>query len=448
MDAGSVVDGRYEVRRALSVSGGMGDVYLCWDRKLNREVAVKLIKSEHSNESEYRERFQREVDAAIALEGHDVVRIYEYGECAERHAPYCAMEYLRGRDLRSELSARGPLELSRALEILLDVCKVMGAAHARGIVHRDLKPSNLFLEGPPSPRRSVRVLDFGVARVLGDPRDGAITQLGGQPGSPNYMSPEQHKNELQVGIAADVWALGAILYEMVAGVKAWPGESYEARKRVLEDATPNVRALRPELPDELDRVIRKCLEKDPRARYTSIRDLETALRDLQSGAAHPCGTLPTVQSPPSQTAQLSPYRLRWVLALVGLGLLGLGILVFAATMPRQQPAVVPRLAAAEPERAPDPSTKGTERVASPLAANHELQSEPSGSSNAVTHAPAQGSAEASLATAGNVAAPDGPTSLARTPRRVPAVEPASSPPVRPSTSAPKLPRNETRLKTK
>jgi serine/threonine protein kinase len=448
MDAGSVVDKRYEVRRALSVTGGMGDVYLCWDRKLGREVAVKLIKPEHSSESEYRERFQREVNAAIALEGHDVVRIYEYGECAERHAPYCAMEYLRGRDLRSELGARGPLELSRALEILLDVCKVMGAAHARGIVHRDLKPSNLFLEGPPSPRRSVRVLDFGVARVLGDPRDGAITQLGGQPGSPNYMSPEQHKNELQVGIAADIWALGAILYEMVAGVKAWPGESYEARQRVLEDATPSVRAVCPELPDELERVIRKCLEKDPRARYTSIRDLEEALRDLQSVFRQPDKTLPTVESSPSQTARVSPYRLGWVLAWIALGLLGLGVLVFVAAMPRQQPAVVPRLAAAEPEHAPDPPAQGADRVASPRAANHELASEPSGRSNAVPETPAQESSKTSIVTEGNVPATDRPTPSAGTARRASAAQPASSPRERPSTSAPKLPRNETRLKTK
>lgn len=293
MDAGSVVDGRYEVRRALSVRGGMGDVYSCLDRKLNREVALKLIKPEHANEPEYRERFQREIDAAIALESYDVVKIHDRGECSERHVPYYVMEHLRGRDLSQELAARGAFELSRALEILLDVCKVIRAAHARGIVHRDLKPSNLFLEGPPSPRRSVRVLDFGIARVLGAERDGVITQLGGQPGSPNYMSPEQHKNDPQVDVATDIWALGAILFETVVGEKAWPGESREARTRVLEGSTPSACARRPNTPHDLDRILQKCMQKEPTARYTSVRELERDLRELKAELEPSDVTAPT-----------------------------------------------------------------------------------------------------------------------------------------------------------
>lgn len=340
MDAGSVVDGRYEIRRPLSIKGGMGDVYLCLDRRLNREVAVKLIKPEHANAPEYRERFQREVDAAIALEGYDVVRIYDHGECAERHVPYCVMEYLRGRDLAQELAVHGPLDVARALSILLDVCKVIGAAHERKIIHRDLKPSNLFLEGPPSPRCSVRVLDFGIAKVLDDPHDGAITQLGGQPGSPNYMAPEQHRNEPRVDVAVDIWALGAILFEAVTGERAWPGEAHAARKCVLHEPTPSVLGRRPELPKELDRIIGRCLQKEPANRYATIRELEHDLRELQGTAGSTDLTLPTVarsREPGDRPSRQWP----WIVAIGGL------IIVLGASLlkSRQQPSVAPALGA-------------------------------------------------------------------------------------------------------
>jgi hypothetical protein len=162
----------------------------------------------------------------------------------------------------------------------------------------------------------------------------------------------------------------------------------------------------------------------------------------------PNKTLPTVESSPSQPARPSPYRSRWVLALVGLGLLGLGVLVFVATMPRQQPAVPPALAAAEPKPSLDLPAEGADQVASPLGTNRTPQPEPSDGSNAAPQAPARESARASLATEGGVAATDGPTRTAGTARRAAAMEPPSSPPARPSTSAPKLPRRETRLKTK
>lgn len=350
------MDDRYEVRRPLSTKGGMGDVYLCLDRRLHREVAVKLIKPEHANAPEYRERFQREVDAAIALEGYDVVRIYEHGECAERHVPYCVMEYLRGRDLSQELAVRGPLELARALTVLLEVCKVIGAAHDRKIIHRDLKPSNLFLEGPPSPRCSVRVLDFGIAKLLDDPRDGAITQLGGQPGSPNYMAPEQHKNEPRVGVSVDVWALGAILFEALTGEKAWPGEVHAARKRVLEDPTPSVRAKRPELPSEADHVIGKCLQKDPAHRYATIRELERDLRELQATAGLADRTLPTLAISPERRVSKVSLRWPWIVA-IGAVSVGLGSSLVSLW---RQPSVAPALAAAETQAATHQTRTATE----------------------------------------------------------------------------------------
>ncbi|HMA93651.1 MAG TPA: protein kinase [Polyangiaceae bacterium] len=326
MDVGSVLDGRYEISRPLSTAGGMGDVYLCLDQKLKREVAVKVIKAEHAAEYEFRERFRREIQAAIALEGYDVVRIYDHGECPEHHVPYYVMEYLRGRDLRAELDAHGRLDLGRALEILIAVCKVISAAHARSIVHRDLKPNNLFLEGLPSPNRAVKVLDFGVARLVEGAGDGELTKLGGQPGSPNYMAPEQHRNEFEVGVQADIWALGAILYEMLVGEKAWPGDCVAVRKRVIEEATPSARDSLPGLPIGVDQVIQKCLEKDPSNRFVSVRELDVALRGLQAELANSDGTLPTaVAAPPPAPASAgsswrsSPQLLAGMLALTVLG---------------------------------------------------------------------------------------------------------------------------------
>jgi serine/threonine protein kinase len=441
MDAGSVVDGRYEVCRPLGVTGGMGDVYLCLDRKLKRQVAVKLIKPEHSAEPEYRERFQREVDAALALEGYDVVRIYDHGECADQKTPYYVMEYLQGRDLGRELAAHGPLELSRALGVLLDTCRVIGAAHSRGIVHRDLKPSNLFLEGPPSPRRSVRVLDFGVARVLGDPRDGALTGLGGQPGSPNYMSPEQHTNDLQVGIQADIWALGAILYEMVVGEKAWPGPSWEARQRVLEDATPSVRKIRSELPTELDRVIRKCLEKDPAARYSSVPELEGDLRSLQSSSLPADDTLTTFAGAASRRGRFGSRRWQRTLAWGGLGVV---LLLLAGAWLRKGPAITPAADAAGSKRARDLVAEDVGLPPAPRATSKARSEPPRGSSDAPP-TPEPGGALASSATGGSRGTSTGLAPKIPKLPRPPATAAASR--SRPPASAPKLPRNETKLRT-
>jgi serine/threonine-protein kinase len=420
----------------------MGDVYLCLDKKLNRHVAVKLIKPEHANRPEYRERFQREIDSAIALEGYDVVRINDYGECSLLHAPYYVMEYLRGRDVRQELCARGSLELLRALEILVDVCKVIDAAHARGIVHRDLKPSNLFLEGPPSPRKSVRVLDFGIARVLGDPRDGALTQLSGQPGSPNYMSPEQHKNELQVGIQADIWALGAVLYEMVIGEKAWPGESYEARQRVLEDATPSVRTSRPELPSELDRIIQKCLEKEPAARYSSVADLARDLHELQSEQQASSKTLPTFVGS-AQPRTWRSYRPAWALALAALSTL---IVVLIALRP-WWPQASSSTSHITPSNAPaQRALRQANEVAWLPSVSAPLAHPPS------TGAPVRPAsaliADTSLPPRAKPASSGDPAKKASRMRQGIAATPApahTSPALSPA-SAPKLSRNETRLK--
>lgn len=345
----------------------MGDVYLCLDKKLKREVAVKVIKLEHASEYEFRERFRREIQAALALEGYDVVRIYDHGECPEHHVPYYVMEYLRGRDLRAELDAHGRLELPRALEILLAVCKVISAAHARNIVHRDLKPNNLFLEGPPSPNRSVKVLDFGVARVLESSGDGELTKLGGQPGSPNYMAPEQHRNEFEVGVQADIWALGAILYEMLVGEKAWPGDCLAVRKRVIEEATPRARDSLPGLPVGVDQVIKKCLEKDPSNRFVSVRELEVALRGLQAELIVPAGTLPTAMAP-AQSEPLSSPRLAWrstplvlgaMLALTTLGWVGTALWMrsHSTTVSASEQAVL-----VSPSRASDAKTLAQQDV--------------------------------------------------------------------------------------
>lgn len=446
MDAGTVVDGRYEVCRPLGVTGGMGDVYLCLDHKLNRQVAVKLIKPEHASKTEYRERFQREIDSAIALDGYDVVRIHDCGECAALHAPYYVMEYLRGRDVRSELAACGPFELSRALQILLDVCQVIGAAHARGIVHRDLKPSNLFLEGPPSPRRSVRVLDFGIARVVGDPRDGALTQLSGQPGSPNYMSPEQHKNELQVGVHADIWALGAVLYEMVVGEKAWPGESYEARQRVLEDATPSVRTSRPELPGDLDLVIQKCLEKDPAARYSSVTKLAGDLRELYSDCHDSGATLPTFVSTKQGGTTPRSFVSRWGLAVAVLSVV---VIALIGARPWRRQVISPVPGAAEANESARQSHHGNDGVTPPaLAEDHGTEPSRPAVSGPSASTPA-GVTSAALPhdmKPRSKGMPQNSGKFGRIPAAASALVPA--PPTSASTSAPKLYRNETRLKTK
>ena len=264
--------------------GGMGEVYLAVDTRLRRKVALKLLPPAYTHDPERVRRFEREALAASALSHPNIVTIYDIGEVDGRH--FIAAEYVEGETLRGRLR-RGPLAQAEALEVATQLASALEAAHAAGIVHRDLKPENVVVR----PDGYVKLLDFGLAKLTdrAHPSDGTgsalnTTRAGAVMGTANYMSPEQARGQ-EVDARTDLWSLGVVLYEMVAGRAPFAGEtpSHVTFAIMENDAPP--------LPDdaevspELRRIIAKALRKGREERYQTSRELTGDLKRLRQGPA-------------------------------------------------------------------------------------------------------------------------------------------------------------------
>jgi serine/threonine-protein kinase len=286
VDGDLVIAGKYHVVQLIA-QGGMGAVYDAVNAKTGRRVALKLIQERAlARGPAALRRFEREAKAAGAVESQHVVQVLDAGEDEASGMPFIAMEYLEGEDLRAVI-ARGPLRAELALAVATQVCLGLVKAHAADIIHRDLKPANLFVASSDDDRRIVKLLDFGIAKLLHDANDGQrLTKTGDLVGSPPYMSPEQLAAPHRVDHRTDLWALGVVLYEMLSGVTPTAhisgiGERVRAICLVpslaLDERVPDIR------PD-VAALVHRALALDPEERFASAAEMLEALRALQPRA--------------------------------------------------------------------------------------------------------------------------------------------------------------------
>ena len=276
---GAVVGG-YAVEEHLG-GGGMGIVYRARDPELGRSVALKFLPPHLSTHPDAEARFVREARAAAALEHPTVGTVHDIGETEEGRR-FIAMAYYEGETLKERIGRDGPLPLAEALDYAGQIAEALAQAHEAGIVHRDVKPANVMI----TERGEVKLLDFGLARLMESTR---LTGTGQQLGTVGYMSPEQVEGET-VGPAADLWALGALLYEMLAGERPFQGERRVAvLHAVLHETPAPLPERRPELPAAVAQVVHRCLQKDPADRYASAAALRADLQALRAGEAPAAG---------------------------------------------------------------------------------------------------------------------------------------------------------------
>ncbi|MDQ3665222.1 MAG: protein kinase [Acidobacteriota bacterium] len=329
--------GRYEIRSQLG-AGGMGEVYRARDTELGRDVAVKVLPSSFSSDTDRLHRFQQEACAAGALNHPNILVVHDIG--AHDGSPYVVSELLEGETLRKRI-AGAPLAQRRAVDYALQIAHGLAAAHEKGIVHRDLKPDNIFITND----GRVKILDFGLAKLTQLDGNQSQTEIptrrvdtdpGVVMGTVGYISPEQLKGRA-VDQRSDIFSFGAILYEMLSGRRAFHGGSAaETMSAILKEDPPELSDTNKTVSPALERLINHCLEKNPEARFHSARDLSFALEALSGSAS---SSTQTVAMPATARWTRKSERLAWMVvsALLLVSATAFGFLYFRRP-PAQTPA--------------------------------------------------------------------------------------------------------------
>jgi eukaryotic-like serine/threonine-protein kinase len=302
---GAIIDGKYRVESVIG-RGGVGLVVAATHVELSQRVAIKMIRDDVPMQRELLDRFLREARAAVMIRSEHIAHVLDVGRLPTGR-PYIVMEYLDGQDLE-QMVLRGPLPVQDAVDYLLQACAALAEAHRSGIIHRDLKPANLFLTRRSDGSPLIKILDFGISKIA------PLTATRGRGmettsimGSPGYMAPEQMKSTKDVDARADVWALGAVLYELVTGKPAFGGATMIEILNAIAACDPMPASQRqPGVPPELDVVIGYCLRTDPDQRYVSVADLAIALRPMASvrGAGLAERAWQIAQEPPPELPEI------------------------------------------------------------------------------------------------------------------------------------------------
>lgn len=372
---GKTLADRYEVLTCLG-RGSMGTVYSCRHRILDKWFAVKIIRQELARDAEAVSRFLTEAKAASAIGSKHIVEVVDFGELPDG-AAYIVMERLAGQTLYQLLDQTSRLSISRALGIAIQITEALSAAHAAGVVHRDLKPDNVFLVREKDDPDFVKILDFGIAKVLSS--GSKLTQAGSVLGTPAYMSPEQALGQ-PTDHRTDIYSLGVMLYEMAAGEVPFDAEAPLAVLSMqVSDPPPRLSERLPPdrlLPPGYEAVVEKCLAKRPEDRFQSMDEVKAALEKIAEGG------LPDVEPRPSslrpRRRQISvtplfspaprpPARSKsWILPLIGLPALAIaGFLTFREAPP--EPAAPVAASASPVASTPEPPPEPEEKPAAPAS---------------------------------------------------------------------------------
>lgn len=296
-------------------SGGMSVVYKCTDLAVQREVAVKLLQPRLASQGKWLRRFQQEAKAVGRLSHPNIVRVHHFD--AAGGTPYIVMDYVAGSSLAQVLTTGGALETTRAIRIVGQIADALAHAHSKGVVHRDLKPSNIMLLNPDTAEETVKILDFGIAKINEPEMDIKLTETGEIFGSPLYMSPEQCQGK-QVDDRCDQYSLGCILFECLTGYPPFTGENpMQILLKQINDRAPGLKeaSLGKIFPAQLELVVQRLLSKDPGARYPSIAAAKQALAEAM--------TLPSVTIFAVAKRDRKKFLLGVSAALISLAALGL-----------------------------------------------------------------------------------------------------------------------------
>ncbi|HSQ67653.1 MAG TPA: serine/threonine-protein kinase [Polyangiaceae bacterium] len=307
---GTLLGGRYRIERLLG-QGGMGAVFEGTQEGLGRRVAVKLLDPQLAADPSQLERFRREGEVVAALGHPNIVQVTDFQFSDQ--GPFLVMELLRGQSLGGLLDAERTLPPNRVAFIAAQVLSALGAAHRAGVVHRDIKPDNVFILSEAAVPDSVKVLDFGIAKLVADGQNAKLTGTGAMLGTPSFMAPEQARGAMDVDARADLYAVGATMYQALTGRLPHEAASVPALLFAIVEKEPTpLREVRPDLPPELVAVVERAMAKDRAARFQSADEMRSALSPwsglpvsgsaaVSSTAATVAGTLPSPVAPAPAT---------------------------------------------------------------------------------------------------------------------------------------------------